>query len=300
MQIYISKNNRQLGPFDENKVSEMLRAGQVSPQDMAIRSGDRAWQPLYVLFPQKVGAVSSPPIPATNQPKSAVGNSKGGNGLAFVLLGIVGVIFLLGIGGIAILFYLRSNTNRSLTVYDSNSATSTPMPSPETTPDLYKQDSDRRETFGSYEAEFTKLPSKVQLTGKPYIKGKVAFYNRDVEIGETDPVWLLDNDFASTSSFDEKVKDIKAKTPGEVQTVVIRKCTQYKKGNYIVSSRTIPGYAWKCDVSIVDRTISAVIFKKSFAGTLEKELSVPVGATEVEGYIPYEEISDFVGKLPRQ
>jgi GYF domain 2 len=43
MQIYIKKNNEKLGPFDENKVPEMISSGEVSLTDFILRYGDPDW-----------------------------------------------------------------------------------------------------------------------------------------------------------------------------------------------------------------------------------------------------------------
>jgi GYF domain 2 len=51
MQIYISKNNQQTGPFEQAKILEMLKKGQLSPNDLAIRHGEKEWQKLSVYFP---------------------------------------------------------------------------------------------------------------------------------------------------------------------------------------------------------------------------------------------------------
>lgn len=51
MSIYISKNNQQQGPFEEAAVLEWLRTGQLSPNDLACRTGSNEWQRLEVLFP---------------------------------------------------------------------------------------------------------------------------------------------------------------------------------------------------------------------------------------------------------
>ena len=68
MQIYVSRNNQQLGPFEEAKVLEMLGSGGLAANDLAIRQGEQQWQPLARLF-QGV-AVSNPATPAAAQPAS--------------------------------------------------------------------------------------------------------------------------------------------------------------------------------------------------------------------------------------
>lgn len=62
MSIYVHKNNQQLGPFEESKVLEMLNAGELSAQDMAIRQGDKEWRKLGDYYPN-VGAPPATPEP---------------------------------------------------------------------------------------------------------------------------------------------------------------------------------------------------------------------------------------------
>ena len=96
MQIYISKNNQQLGPFDEPKVLEMLNAGEISANDMAIRQGDTEWQKLGNYFPNAGDAapakiVIEPAVPK----KSRKGLMLGCGGFLVVALLIGGVLGLL-------------------------------------------------------------------------------------------------------------------------------------------------------------------------------------------------------------
>lgn len=70
MQIYVTKNNQQLGPFEETKVLDMLRAGQLSGNDMAFRQGDRQWQKLGSLYPNVINSPNAAHQPnAAYQPK---------------------------------------------------------------------------------------------------------------------------------------------------------------------------------------------------------------------------------------
>lgn len=68
MQIYVSRNNQQLGPFEEAKVLEMLGNGGLSTTDLAIRHGEQQWQPLAGMY-QGI-AVSNPPPTQTAQSAS--------------------------------------------------------------------------------------------------------------------------------------------------------------------------------------------------------------------------------------
>ena len=52
MQIYINKNGQQIGPFNQAKVEEMLRFGQILPTDLAIKQGDKNWTAVRNLFVQ--------------------------------------------------------------------------------------------------------------------------------------------------------------------------------------------------------------------------------------------------------
>lgn len=52
MQIYINKNGQQLGPFEDKVVLGMIKNGQVSANDLAIRQNDRQWQTLSAMFPE--------------------------------------------------------------------------------------------------------------------------------------------------------------------------------------------------------------------------------------------------------
>lgn len=67
MQIYVTRNNQQLGPFEEAKVLEMLGNGELSTTDMAIRHGEQQWQPLAVMY-QGIAAPNS--ITQPTQPVS--------------------------------------------------------------------------------------------------------------------------------------------------------------------------------------------------------------------------------------
>jgi GYF domain 2 len=50
MQIYINKNGQQIGSFAEDKILEMLVTGELSPDDLAIRQGEKSWTKLETFF----------------------------------------------------------------------------------------------------------------------------------------------------------------------------------------------------------------------------------------------------------
>ena len=97
MPIYISKNNQQLGPFDDAKVLEMLRRGELSANDAAIRHGENEWRKLSHYFPNSVNIPNNINVPnsvnvapaALSAETPAAGKSRKG-----LLLGCGGVVLI--------------------------------------------------------------------------------------------------------------------------------------------------------------------------------------------------------------
>ena len=67
MQIYINKNGRQLGPFEENAVLQMLQNGQFSASDLGIRQGETQWRRLDNLFPNVNSFANNLLLPPMNK-----------------------------------------------------------------------------------------------------------------------------------------------------------------------------------------------------------------------------------------
>ncbi len=91
MQIYISKNNRQLGPFDDAKVLEMMRSGEFSADDTAIRQGESEWQNLGHYFPNSAKNPNNVVVPLIKPLTETPAPRKSRKGL---LLGCGGVMLL--------------------------------------------------------------------------------------------------------------------------------------------------------------------------------------------------------------
>ena len=51
MPIFIHRNGQQSGPYEKHIIIDQLRNGQLSPDDMGIRQGEKDWQKLRVMFP---------------------------------------------------------------------------------------------------------------------------------------------------------------------------------------------------------------------------------------------------------
>jgi len=55
MQIYITRNGLQLGPYDEAKLSRLLQMGAVTYDSLAWVEGMTEWQPLRHITPPPDG-----------------------------------------------------------------------------------------------------------------------------------------------------------------------------------------------------------------------------------------------------
>lgn len=51
MEIHIGRDGERFGPYDERRTEEMIRAGDLRPDDLAWRVGMADWRPLAELFP---------------------------------------------------------------------------------------------------------------------------------------------------------------------------------------------------------------------------------------------------------
>jgi hypothetical protein len=93
MQIYITKNNQQLGPFAEGKVLEMLSKRELELSDLAIRQGEQQWRTLGELYPQsarEINVKTAAPIVAPK--KSRKGLLLGCGGFLMLLLLVSSVL----------------------------------------------------------------------------------------------------------------------------------------------------------------------------------------------------------------
>ncbi len=95
MSIYIQKNNQQLGPFEKSKVMEMLKSGELSPNDSAIKHGENEWQKLSDYFPNAGNA--APAEIVFGQPAAFPRRRFGGS---FLVIGLIGLL-IAGILGIS-------------------------------------------------------------------------------------------------------------------------------------------------------------------------------------------------------
>ncbi|MEK7856790.1 MAG: hypothetical protein AAB288_11920 [Acidobacteriota bacterium] len=113
--------------------------------------------------------------------------------------------------------------------------------------------------------DFGKLPEKTQLSKTPYFKGKVVVLKKGstFSLRADDSRWVF-------------LDGIYAETPEEIQTVVLIDIVSVAGPNYsdpdgsgVVASE---GNRW--NITLVDRTIGAVVFRKTFEPTFSSEIKV--------------------------
>lgn len=163
--------------------------------------------------------------------------------------------------------------------------------------------------------QYARLPKRTQLTGQPYINGKLVI----LELSDKYKFFVSYRGYCLASeecqpdagcSGDDKFEDIRARSVEEVQTVVLIACHKVKRGNYVQTSgskpgESIPGYDMACDLTLVDRAIPAVIQKKAFTSELlafedQTRLALGTDVKELVARTPYDEMDKFLLGLPRK
>ena len=157
---------------------------------------------------------------------------------------------------------------------------------------------EKEKAFDTKKEQFTKLPEKVQLTQEPYLRGKLVY------LTQSGNYWDFQNNLGSGDRggiHQKKIKDLIAQAPDEVTTVVLKpQCQSVRKGDYKVSGKTVPSFIEKCELTIIDTTIPAVIYRKKMEGKLDGEETVMAGSVEVVGRVYDEEIYTYLASLPRK
>jgi hypothetical protein len=185
-----------------------------------------------------------------------------------------------------------------------SSALHSPTPAA-SAPDPVKTKVQLEAAFGAKQDEFTTVPVKAQLTNAPYILDKAAFYLKDVKFGEKDAGWSPLNASDGAASAPIKVHLLEADTPDKVGTVVLIACSQYKIHDYevyngTVVERTIPAYNRSCELTVIDRTIASVIYRKKFSSELDKHQLISGDTSAITAPIPYSDIYGFLEGLSQR
>jgi hypothetical protein len=139
--------------------------------------------------------------------------------------------------------------------------------------------------------EFSQIPKSEQLTDQPYLKGRVLVVTRKpdmpfLEMTQQPYYWPSD-----------RAKDVLAQTPEQVGTVVVLNYSKEKAGSYKVveGSGGVSAFREVCELILIDRSIPAVIHRKTFRGPdpasatsishYQTEVLTPVDLTELRNYI---------------
>jgi hypothetical protein len=140
-------------------------------------------------------------------------------------------------------------------------------------------------------ADLAKIPGKTQIAPEPYIKGKMVLISRGSGKQYVDP--------ASFNTF----QSVYARAPEEVQTVVIQDCEESRRGSYRTKEdppRDLPAMSTDCDLTIVDRTLDAVIFKKRFESKIDENAKVLSTTKSIQATSAFNDITAFLNSLPKR
>lgn len=146
--------------------------------------------------------------------------------------------------------------------------------------------------FQPHLEEFAALASSVQSTEPPYIRGKV--------ITITLPDSTVVNWAGTSEIWEYEVDTLLYKLPGEwkphepedVATIILLKWVPQKVGWYIQGG----AFVQTCTVTVIDRTIPAVLDSREFIGDPPPER----GNAESYGSSPAQKIVDYLVSLPRK
>ncbi|CAN5276693.1 hypothetical protein BH10ACI1_BH10ACI1_21150 [soil metagenome] len=154
-----------------------------------------------------------------------------------------------------------------------------------------ERESKRTSWISDKTSELSKIPKSSKITKQPYIKNlAVAFYKGEFE--ET---------FTSTDSYIPT--GAKAFTDEEAQTVILVKEKSEYYADYRVTGRRelVPAFIIYNEVIIIDRSIPAVIYRKTFAGKQPgKNITVSEYDTVINGEAPDDKVMEFLNNLPRK
>jgi hypothetical protein len=159
--------------------------------------------------------------------------------------------------------------------------------------------------------EFASIPTKVELTTEPYVKGKVLFLKtRDSQPPTVMNISQVKDPYSPEPGplETDPLLDLMAQSPDDIGTVVLINDDLYEDGCKEVEKKLyksedgkyLNGYAQVCEVTIIDRSIPAVVFKKKFEGVLKPREYTPSNKGYVLAEVDRKEIYGFLAGLPRR
>ncbi|MCM3903097.1 MAG: hypothetical protein ND866_15425 [Pyrinomonadaceae bacterium] len=143
--------------------------------------------------------------------------------------------------------------------------------------------------------EFSQIPPREQLTDQPYIKGRLLVVTRKPDmpsLSMTQEPYYWPSD---------RAKELLAQTPEQVGTVVVLNYSKEAAGSYKVveGSGGVSAYREVCELILIDRSIPAVIHRKTFRGPEPgSATSISHNQTEVVTPVDLTEVRNYIMKLP--
>jgi hypothetical protein len=143
-------------------------------------------------------------------------------------------------------------------------------------------------------SELTTVPPKVALTSEPYVHGKIAVFQAlEKKAAYEAGVYLMQ------PLYYREMQDNYATRPEEVGTVALVNCQTSQKGVYKADDgKEYPAMVEDCDVTIIDRSQQAVVFKKQFEATPTDERAAI--ANSVSKQSSQGDIAAFLKGLPKK
>ena len=142
--------------------------------------------------------------------------------------------------------------------------------------------------------------SALKRSPSPYIIGRIVLHEEIVS--DKLKSWLYKKGHLRNEE-ENIIKDIRALKPREIGTIVILEHDSQYVGDYISSSEKVgEGYVYVCRLTIIDRTIPAMIYQKTFSGDLPPFLTIksdPLDKFEM-GSSPRADALNFIAGLPRK
>ena len=109
--------------------------------------------------------------------------------------------------------------------------------------------------------ELTSIPAKTELVAEPYVKGKIAVFQARGSKGAA----ARDNTYFMQIAYFRELEEFYATTPEEVGTVALLHCKTTQKGVYKTDDgKEYPAEAEDCELTMIDRSKSAVVYRKMF------------------------------------
>lgn len=178
-----------------------------------------------------------------------------------------------------------------------------------------KQEREGLKQLDAMTAEFAKPVKKTELADEPYLKGKVlvldardsgAYRSRDESNCRASSECERDDSHCSRGVNFDRLSEVRARSAEEAQTIALVSCRKTPSGYYSEiagdPNKKTPSFDQVCEVILIDRSIPAVIYKKTFKSESRSVLTgqpLP-NEKEIVASVPTEDIDAFLNKLPRK